>query len=63
MKKLHLTILAAAVLFAGAAFAQSGSVSVAEPDASAIGNDSARQALREVSVDRFEREGAWNVTI
>ncbi|MBP5439087.1 MAG: flagellar filament protein FlaA [Treponema sp.] len=63
MKKLHLTILAAAVLFAGAAFAQSGAISVAEPDASAIGNDSARQALREVSVDRFEREGAWNVHI
>ena len=63
MKKLHLTILAAAVHFAGAAFAQSGSVSVAEPDASAIGNDSARQALREVSVDRFEREGSWNVHI
>ena len=61
MKKLHIAFFAAAVLAAGTAFAQTSSLS--DPDASNIGNDSARQALREVSVDRFEREGAWNVRI
>ena len=61
MKKLHLAILAVAFLAAGTAFAQTSSLT--EPDASNIGNDSARQALREVSVDRFEREGSWNVHI
>ncbi len=60
MKKLCLAVFSVA-LVAGAAFAQSGSI--ADPDASNIGNDSARQALREVSVDRFEREGSWNVHI
>ncbi len=64
MKKLCLSIMAMAVLAAGVAFAQStDSSSIADPDASNIGNDSARQALREVSVDRFEREGSWNVHI
>ena len=61
MKKLHIAFFAAAVLAAGTAFAQTSSLS--DPDASNIGNDSARQALREVSVDRFEREGSWNVRI
>ena len=37
--------------------------SLSDPDASEIGNDSGSQALREVSVDRFEREGSWNVHI
>lgn len=60
MKKLQIAIFAVAVATAGA-FAQNGSI--ADPDASNIGNDSARQALREVSVDRFEREGSWNVHI
>ena len=65
MKKLHLAILAVSVIAASTAFAQSndGNTSIADPDASNIGNDSARQALREVSVDRFEREGSWNVHI
>ncbi|MBQ2553142.1 MAG: flagellar filament protein FlaA, partial [Treponema sp.] len=58
MKKLSVAIMALAVLAAGA-FAQS----LSDPDASNIGNDSARQALREVSVDRFEREGSWTVHI
>ena len=60
MKKLFLAVLSAAMV-SGIAFAQAGSI--ADPDASNIGNDSARQALREVSVDRFEREGSWNVHI
>ena len=37
--------------------------SLASPDATVIGNDSAKQALREVSVDRFEIEGSWGATI
>ena len=60
MKKIILTVLTLA-LAAGAIFAQNSSIS--DPDASNIGNDSARQALREVSVDRFEREGFWKVHI
>ncbi len=58
MKKLSVAIMALAVVAAGA-FAQS----LSDPDASNIGNDSARQALREVSVERFEREGSWTVHI
>ena len=64
MKKIYLAFLATAVVATGAAFAQSsanGNTSISDPDASFIGNDSSREALREVSVDRFEREGFWNV--
>lgn len=61
MKKFCVAIMSVAIIAAGSAFAQSRSI--ADPDASEIGNDSARQALREVSVDRFEREGSWNVHI
>ncbi|MCH5290376.1 MAG: flagellar filament protein FlaA [Treponema sp.] len=66
MKKLYVTMLAVALVAAGTLVAQSSdseSSSLSDPDASTIGNDSARQALREVSVDRFEREGSWNVHI
>ena len=55
MKKIQYAIMALTVAFAGSVFAQTSSLS--EPDASNIGNDSARQALREVSVERYEREG------
>jgi hypothetical protein len=61
MKKLHFALLVVALVAAGTVCAQSASLS--DPDASAIGNDSAKQALKEVSVDRFEREGYWNVHI
>lgn len=61
MKKLHFAVIAALILSGASVFAQTDSLS--EPDASNIGNDSAKQALREVSVDRFEREGSWNVHI
>ncbi len=61
MKKLHFAVIAVALIAGGAAFAQTSSLT--EPDASTIGSDSARQALREVSVDRFEREGSWNTHI
>lgn len=64
MNKLHIALVAVAVIAAGTVFAQAKSnASIAEPDASTIGNDSAKQALREISVDRFEREGYWNVHI
>ncbi|MCH5294741.1 MAG: flagellar filament protein FlaA [Treponema sp.] len=59
MKKFYLAIFALAAMSV-AAFAQE---SLSDPDPSSVGNDSARQALREVSVDRFEREGSWNVRI
>ena len=61
MKKISFAILTLSVFFAASVFAQTDSLS--DPDASNIGNDSARQALREVSVERFEREGSWNVHI
>ena len=60
MKKLLSVLL---VLFVvTCAFAQ-GNSSLADPDPSIIGADSARQALKEVSVDLFEREGAWKAKI
>ena len=68
MKKILVTLFAFTA--AGMMFAQesssaqsTGNKSLAEPDPTIIGNDSARQALREVSVDRFELEGAWNASI
>lgn len=60
MKKILLAVLSLS-LIASLSFAQATSIS--DPDASTIGNDSARQALREISVDLFEREGSWNVHI
>ncbi|AEE16380.1 flagellar filament outer layer protein FlaA [Treponema brennaborense] len=51
------------VCAAGLAVAQQGTSSLTDPDASVIGADSAKQALREVSVDLFEREGSWNARI
>ncbi|NLM01640.1 MAG: flagellar filament protein FlaA [Treponema sp.] len=37
--------------------------SASDPDPNIIGADSARLALREVSVEMFEREGSWNARI
>ena len=59
MKKLLSAVLAFAV--AGFVFAQNSDLS--EPDPTVIGNDSAKQALREISIDKFEIEGSWNVHI
>lgn len=56
MKKVLSVVLAFATF--GMVFAQTSSLS--EPDPTVIGADSAKQALREVSVDRFEIEGSWN---
>jgi len=36
-------------------------VSLTDPNAAIVGNDSGSTALREISVDKFEREGSWNV--
>lgn len=59
MKKL---ILAAAVA-ASCAFVFAQNSSLDEPNPENIGNDSAMEALREISVEKFERDGAWNVHI
>lgn len=56
MKKILSAVLA--FVATGFVFAQASSLS--EPDPTVIGADSAKQALREVSVDRFEIEGSWN---
>jgi len=37
--------------------------SLTDPNPATVGNDSAAAALREVSVDKFEREGSWNVSM
>ncbi len=58
MKRVIAVLIVASVF--GLAFAQEGTSSLADPDPTVIGADSAKQALREVSVDLFEREGSWN---
>ena len=60
MKK-FLALCPVAVLFAGLSFAQNNGLG--DPNPADIGAESAMSALREVSVDKFEREGAWNVHI
>lgn len=64
MKKIVSVALALAM--SAVVFAQntnSDPESLASPDPTVIGNDSAKQALKEVSVDRFELEGSWNASI
>jgi hypothetical protein len=58
MKKI-LAFSVIAALSATMVFAQGYSLS--DPNAETIGADSAMASLREVSVDKFEREGSWNV--
>ena len=57
MKKLVAFGLILAV--AGVLFAQS----ITDPNPETVGADSAMLSLREVSVDKFEREGSWYVHI
>ena len=57
MKKLVLATVLAFV--AVGVFAQNSLVD--EPNPETIGNDSAMQSLREISLDKFEREGSWSV--
>ena len=47
------------LVFASVLFAQSQTLS--DPNPETVGADSAMMSLREVSVDKFEREGSWNV--
>ena len=62
MKKI--VILVCCLLSLGLVVAQqNGNTSLSDPDPTIIGADSAKQSLREVSVDLFEREGAWNAKI
>ncbi len=66
MKKIVTVALAlamSAVVFAQSQNSSSEPESLASPDPTVIGNDSAKQALKEVSVDRFELEGSWNASI
>ena len=58
MKKL-LAFSVIAVLSAGLIFAQTSSLQ--DPNPETVGADSAMSALREVSIDKFEREGSWGV--
>lgn len=60
MKKICILFLMA-VLAVGVVFAQNSSLS--DPNPETVGAGSAMQALREISVDKFEREGSWNVRI
>ena len=66
MKKLISVAIAltlSAAVFAQDNNRQNDNESLAAPDPTVIGNDSAKQALREVSVDRYELEGSWNAHI
>jgi hypothetical protein len=56
MKRLLFIILVFSV--AAAVFAQQAEVG--SPDADRLGIDAAQQYLKEVSVEKFEREGFWN---
>lgn len=56
MKKL-LTVIFIAALFNFAAAAQNSVADSANPET--VGNESAMQALKEISLDKFEREGSW----
>lgn len=60
MKKL-LAFSVVALLSFGMLFAQNSALD--EPNPETVGADSALASLREVSVDKFEREGSWNVRI
>lgn len=60
MKKL-LAFSVLAVLSAGLVFAQASSLQ--DPNPENVGADSALSSLREVSIDKFEREGSWHVHI
>ncbi len=68
MKKL-LVYIAAAACVCAPVFAQQqqsatpAPASIAEPNPAIIGADSAKQSLKEVSVDKFESEGSWNAKI
>ena len=58
MKKLLASLVMAAA-FTGFVFAQNSIVD--EPNPETVGNESAMQALHEISLDKFEREGSWSV--
>ena len=60
MKKVLFAVLAASV-FTFAVSAQNSLVE--DPNPETIGNESAMQALHEISLDKFEREGSWGVHI
>lgn len=60
MKKL-LACSLVAFLATGVLFAQTSSLQ--DPNPETVGADSAMSSLREVSIDKFEREGSWNVHI
>lgn len=59
-KQIFVTV---AMLFAASlVFAQAdkqGNSSLADPDPTEVGTDSAATALREISLDKFERDGSW----
>ena len=58
MKKL-IILIAAVACTAALVYAQNADLTA--PDPTIVGADSANFALREVSIDLFEREGSWNV--
>lgn len=60
MKKL-LSLSILAIFATGFIFAQTSSLQ--EPNPENVGADSAMASLREVSLDKFEREGSWKVHI
>jgi hypothetical protein len=56
-------IVIAALLLAVSGFVCAQENDVGGPDPAAIGNDTAQQQLKEISVDKFEIEGSWHSTM
>jgi hypothetical protein len=59
MKKIIILLLVLSILSAVSSFAQT----IGEPDAMAIGVDTAQQKLKEVSISKFEDAGFWKVAM
>ncbi len=60
MKKVIIVLL---ILFVSASVFAQDTPSLVAPNPMLVGADSANFALREVTIDSFEREGSWNVKI
>ncbi len=62
MKKAIIVLLALAAA-SGLAFAQASGAEIGDPDPALMGNGTAQQKLKEVSVDKFEAAGFWDAKI
>lgn len=61
MKKAIVLLVLASLIAAPLLFAQAAQPNVGTPDPTRIGVDTAQQKLKEVSIDKFEATGFWDV--